>query len=157
MSIAAMYLNLTGVTGECTVDKHVGDIDLVSWSWGMQSSHYISTGAPSGAAQFSLITVVKRFDRATPTLFQFLDTHKVVSKGTLTVSKSSGGTPLEYVTIDLNNVRIVTVDVRSDDAELVENVTLSAETITVNYTPQASGGALASAPITFTAQHPAAQ
>ena len=157
MSIAAMYLNLTGVTGECTVDKHVGDMDLVSWSWGMQASHYLSGGAPTGASQFNLMTVVKRVDRATPTLFQFLDTHKVVSKGTLTVSKSSGGTPLEYMTIDLSNVRIITVDVKSDNAELVESLTLSAETITVNYTPQASGGALASGPISFTAMHPASQ
>jgi type VI secretion system secreted protein Hcp len=152
-----MYLKLTGVTGESNADKHVGDIDLVSWSWGMQSSHYLSAGAPSGAAQFSLITVTKRVDRATPTLFQFLDQHKVVSSGTLTVSKSSGGTPLEYMTIDLTNVRIVTVDVRSDDAELVESMTLSAETITVNYTPQASAGSLASGPISFTAVHPATQ
>jgi type VI protein secretion system component Hcp len=81
----------------------------------------------------------------------------VVSSGTLTVSKSSGGTPLEYMTIDLTNVRIVTVDVRSDDAELVESMTLSAETITVNYTPQASAGSLASGPISFTAVHPATQ
>lgn len=157
MAIAAMYLKLTGVTGESLADKHVGDIDLVSWKWGMQSSHYLSTGAPSGAAQFSLITVTKRFDRATPTLFQYLDTHKLVSNGTLTVAKSSGGSPLEYVTIDMTNVRIVTVDVRSDDAELIELVTLSAETITVNYTPQASAGSLASGPISFTAAHPATQ
>jgi type VI secretion system secreted protein Hcp len=151
MSIAAMYLNLKGVTGECTVDKHVGDIDLVSWSWGMQASHYL-TKEPSSASQFSMLDVVKRVDRATPTLFQFLDTHKLVSTGKLTVTKSSGGTPLEYMIVDLTNVRVVTVDVRSDDAELIEHVRLSAETITVSYTPQGSGGDLASAPISFTAQ-----
>jgi len=151
MSIAAMYLNLKGVTGECTVDKHVGDIDLVSWSWGMQAAHYLGT-EPTGAAKFNMLNVVKRVDRATPALFQYLDTHKVVGSGKLTVSKSSGGSPLEYMVIELTNVRVITVDVRSQDSELVENVALSAETITVNYVPQGSGGDLASGAISFTAQ-----
>jgi type VI protein secretion system component Hcp len=76
----------------------------------------------------------------------------VVSTGKLTVTKSSGGTPLEYMIVDLTNVRVITVDVRSDDAELIEHVRLSAETITVSYTPQGTGGASASAPISFTSQ-----
>ena len=46
MAIAAMYLKLTGVTGESLADKHVGDIDLVSWNWGMQASHSLSAGDP---------------------------------------------------------------------------------------------------------------
>jgi len=55
----------------------------------------------------------------------------------------------------MTNLRVITIDLKTDGAELLETVTLSAETITVNYTPQASGGDLANAPQTFQATHAA--
>jgi type VI secretion system secreted protein Hcp len=158
MAIAAMYLNMKGVTGESLVDGHVGDIDVVSWDWGVQSARYaLADGSPGTASSFSAINIVKRVDRATATLFQFCDQHKVVSSATLTVSKAAGGSPLEYVKIDMTNLRIIKVDVRSEEAELTEHMTLSCETMTFNYTPQASGGTQASGPISFTAIHPGRQ
>jgi type VI secretion system secreted protein Hcp len=158
MAIAAMYLKMSGVTGESLVNGHVGDMDLVSWDWGLQSApHVLSDGSPEGASSFHALNIVKRVDRATPTLFSFCDTHKVISSGKLTVSKASGGTPLEYVTIDMTNLRIIKVDVRTEEAELTEHLTLSCETMTFNYTPQASGGAQASGAISFTAVHPASR
>ena len=53
MAIAAMYLKMSGVTGESLADGHVGDIDLVSWGWGVQSApHTLSDGSPRGASSF---------------------------------------------------------------------------------------------------------
>lgn len=155
MAIAAMYLRIKGITGESLAAKHVGEIDLVSWDWGMQAGSPLYSGAPGGAASIRAINVVKMVDRATPALFQYLDTHKLVSDATLTVSKSSGGTPLEYLVIDMTQVRVMTVDVITQGSDLIERVSLSCETITINYTPQSSTGALASAPVSFTAMHPA--
>ena len=157
MAIAAMYLKMTGITGESLANGHVGDIDLVSWDWGLQSAHALGDGSPGGASSFNALNIVKRVDRATPTLFKFCDEHKVVSSATLTVSKASGASPLEYVTIDMTKIRIVSVDVRTVEAELTEHLSLSCETMTFNYTPQASGGTGASAPISYTAIHPANQ
>lgn len=155
MAIASMYLNIKGITGESLADGHVGDIDLVSWDWGMQAGAPLFDGNP-GAASMRSINIVKMVDRATPALFQYLDSHKVVSDATLTVSKSSGGTPLEYLVIEMTEVRIMTVDVSTQGADLTERVSLSCETLTMNYTPQASSGDQASGPISFHATHPAA-
>jgi type VI protein secretion system component Hcp len=99
------------------------------------------------------MNLVKRVDRSTPALFSLCDQHKVVSNATLTVSKGSGGALLEYVTIDMSNLRIISVDVRADEADLTEHVSLSCQTVTFNYTPQASGGTQASGPISFIATH----
>ncbi|TLZ19710.1 MAG: type VI secretion system tube protein Hcp [Gammaproteobacteria bacterium] len=155
MAIAAMYLRIKGITGESLAGNHAGEIDLISWGWGMTAGSPLSDGSSGSAASMRTINVVKQVDRATPALFQYLDTHKVVSDATLTVSKSSGGTPLEYVVIDMTRVRIMEVHVSTAGAELTEHVTLSCETLTFNYTPQASGGDQASAGISFTAIHPA--
>src|SRR5215831_5433142 len=154
MAIAAMYLKMSSVTSESLADGHVGDIDLVSWGWGVQSApHTLSDGSPRGASSFHAMNLVKRVDRSTPALFSLCDQHKLVSSATLTVSKGSGGALLEYVTIDMSNLRIIKVDVRGEEADLTEHVMLSCQTVTFNYTPQGSDGTQASGPISFTATH----
>jgi type VI protein secretion system component Hcp len=55
----------------------------------------------------------------------------------------------------MTNVRIINVEVRSQDAELTEQVTLSCESVTLSYVPQASGGTQASGAISYTARRPA--
>jgi type VI secretion system secreted protein Hcp len=156
MAIAAMYLRIKGITGESLVSGHSGEIDVVAWDWGMEAGSPLSDGSPGAAASMRTINVVKLVDRATPALFQYLDQHKVVSDARLTVNKAGGGAPLAYLTVDMTKVRIVRVDVSSYGPELTERVTLSCETVTLNYTPQSSLGTQASGAISFTAIHPAA-
>jgi type VI secretion system secreted protein Hcp len=154
MSIAAMTLKLTGITGESLADGHIGEIDVVSWGWGLQGARYLlGDGTPGSASAFNEVMLVKLVDRATPALFLYCDTHKVINSATLTVEKASGTNPLQYLTLDMGQVRILDVEVRSEEAELREHVRLSCETLTMNYTPQASTGAAGTGPISFTADH----
>jgi type VI secretion system secreted protein Hcp len=152
MAIAAMTLKMTGVTGESAADRHVGEIDVVSWGWGLQSAPYaLYDGAPGGASSFNELALVKRVDRSTVTLFQFCDGHSVIGNATLTVQKASGADLIDYFTVVMDKVRIVNVEVRSEEAELREHLRLSAETVTINYTPQSDLGTPASGPISYTA------
>ena len=154
MSIAAMTLKMTGVTGESLAQGHIGEIDVVSWGWGLQGSRSVlSDGSPGSASSFNEVTLVKLVDRATPVLFGYCERHMLVSSATLTVEKASGGDPLQYLTLDMAQVRILDVQVSSEEAELREHVRLSCETLTLSYTPQASSGAASTAPISFTADH----
>jgi type VI secretion system secreted protein Hcp len=154
MSIAAMTLKLTGITGESNATGHVGEIDVVSWGWGLEGSqNLLNDGSPGGASSFHHLTFTKLVDRATPVLFQYCDTHKVVGSATLTVEKASGAEPLQYVTVDMANVRIMQVHLVSEGTELREQVSLSCQTLTLNYIPQASTGSAASGAISFTADH----
>lgn len=156
MAIAAMHLRIKGISGEALASGHSGEMDVVAWDWGMEAGSPLSDGSPGAAASMRTVNVVKRVDRATPALFQYLDQHKVVSEARLTVSKAGGAAPLEYLTVDMTRVRIVGVEVSSDGPWLTERVTLSCETVTLNYTPQSSLGTQASGAISFTAIHPAA-
>ena len=38
MAIADMFLKMEGVTGEASDADHKGEIEVVSWSWGMEAS-----------------------------------------------------------------------------------------------------------------------
>lgn len=140
MAIADMFLKLQGVTGEASDAEHKGQIDVVSWSWGLSTSTDAHTGLARGRTSFDELQIVKRVDQATPTLMSFLKNNKLVDTGKLIVRKA-GTTPLEYFTIELHKVRITSIKTESEDAELLERVNLGFNRIVVSYTLQDSTGA----------------
>lgn len=155
MAVADIFLKIDGVTGEATDTGHAGEINVISWSWGLHSSVSAFNGAPTGATSLRSLEVTKPVDRSSPTLLQYCDTNKVVSKVSLTTRKAAGpGGPLEYVVIDLTNARIVTVDIGSQTSDLIERVSITFEQIDFNYTPQGSLGSGGTGAITFTAIRP---
>jgi len=48
-----MFLKVQGVTGEAVDTEHKGEIEVISWSWGMQAPTEISTGLATGATRVS--------------------------------------------------------------------------------------------------------
>lgn len=140
MAIADMFLKVQGVTGEVADADHKGEIEVVSWSWGMQASTSLAPGQASSKMTMSELHVIKRVDQASPTLMNYLRNNKLVSQAQLTVRKA-GKTPLDYLTIELENVRVTSLKAESQQAELVERVTLGFQKVRVSYVPQDSTGA----------------
>ncbi len=154
--IADMFLKLAGVTGEAQDADHKGEIQVVSWSWGMQAPVAAVTGQATGKAAMSELLITKKVDQATPTLMQFLKQHKPLPTAKLTVRKA-GTTPLEYFRIELEQVRITGLTTDSHDSELVEKLKLGFQKVTVTYIPQQSGtGAKGGGDVVFTADAHAA-
>lgn len=155
MAIADMFLKLTGVTGEVQDADHKGEIEVVSWSWGLQAPTAMG-GTATGRTSLAELTIVKRVDLATPTLMQCLRTHRVVPQGKLTVRKA-GTTPLEYFKIELTNVRITSLVTDSEQTDLIERLKLGFHRVTVTYTPQQAGtGAQGGGAVVFEADAQAA-
>jgi type VI secretion system secreted protein Hcp len=139
VSIADMFLKIQGVTGEAADADHKGEIDVVSWSWGIQAPTSMP-GKGAGKASISELAIVKRVDQSSPTLMSYIRSHKEVAKATLTVRKA-GTTPLEYFRIELEKVRITSLNAGSEESELNERLSLGFEKIRVTYTPQGASGA----------------
>ena len=135
-----MFLKMQGVTGEASDTDHKGEIEVVSWSWGMQAPTSLATGQAAGKATISEVRIVKRVDQSSPTLMNFLRGNKVIAQAQLTVRKA-GEKPLEYFKIELENVRITSLTTESEDAELVERLSLGFVKVRVSYTPQSPTGA----------------
>ena len=130
-----MFLKVQGVTGEAGDAEHKGEIEVLSWSWGMSAG-----GDTAGAARISELNIVKRVDQASATLMNFLRNRKVASQAQLTVRKA-GKVPLPYFKIELENVRVTALKAESESAELVERVSLGFSRVRVSYTPQGATGA----------------
>jgi type VI secretion system secreted protein Hcp len=140
MAIADMFLKVQGVSGESADAEHKGEIEVVSWSWGMQASTSAARGsAGSGRGTLSELEVVKHVDQSSPTLMFFLRSNKLIKQARLTVRKA-GQTPLEYLTIDLENVRLTSLRVESQNTDLVERVHLGFSKVRVSYVPQDAKG-----------------
>lgn len=143
-----MFLSVKGashgaINGESVDDKHKGEIEVLSWSWGIQGKPSLGGGTASGKATIREMKIVKHVDKASTALMGAVRTNEVIKEAVLTLRKA-GKSPLEYLKITMEQGRVVSFDIEAGDPsggfELVERITLSFNKITVEYTPQGADG-----------------
>lgn len=143
-----MFLLVTGartglIKGEAQDDAHGGEIDVLSWSWGMQGKSSLGGGSAGGKSTVHDLKVVKRVDSASTALMSALRSNEPIQKAVLTVRKA-GKTQLEYLKITIEHGRVVSLTIDGGDEqgghEVREHVSLSFNQITVEYVPQGPDG-----------------
>ncbi|MDP4024924.1 type VI secretion system tube protein Hcp [Methylobacterium sp. NEAU 140] len=138
-----IFLKLEGIKGEAQDHKYKDEIDVLAWSWGASQSGTTHGGSGSGSGKVSVqdLSITKYIDKSSATLFQHCCNGKHISKGTLIVRKA-GEKPLEYLTIDLQDIIVTHVSLGGSGSEdrLTENVTLNFGTFHVKYAMQTEKG-----------------
>lgn len=144
-----MFLSVKGaksgvIKGESQDSLHAEEIDVVSWSWGMQSKSSLGGGAATGKATLHELKIVKRVDSASTPLMTALKNNELITKAVLTLRKAGKGA-LEFfkVTIEQGRVTSITIDGggdRSGTPDVFENVSFTFNRITVDYVPQGKDG-----------------
>jgi len=131
------------IKGESQDQQHAKEIDVVSWSWGMESQSSLGGGVAKGKANVRDLKIVKRVDSASTPLMSALRSNEMITKAVLTQRKA-GKTQLEFlkVTIEQGRVTSLTIETgkQEDPTALYEHVTFSFNKITVEYTPQGKDG-----------------
>jgi len=130
--------------GESVITKHEGEIDVLSWNWGLTQSgtSHRSTGAGAGSADVHDLTITKYVDAATPTLFQDTFDGKDQGESVLTFIKVGGGkgNHVEYLKITMSGtVMISSVNsggAASSDDSFTETVTLNFASVKIDYLSQ---------------------
>jgi type VI secretion system secreted protein Hcp len=105
--LADYFLKLDGIAGESTDAKHKGEIELVSFSWGVTQAGSRSTGGGGGAgkAQFKEFQFLMRVNKASPQLFLATVSGKHIKEGNLSVRRSAK-VAVEYLKIKFTDVLI---------------------------------------------------
>ena len=143
-----MFLMVKGakhgvIKGESTDQKHKDEIEVLRWTWGMQAKPSLGGGGASGKASVNDLKIVKRVDRASTALMQALRVNEVIQQAVLTIRKA-GDHPLEYLKITIEDGRVTGLNVEAGDlaggSTLLENVSLSFNRISIEYTPQGKDG-----------------
>ena len=146
--IGDMFLLVKGakhglIKGESQDDQHKGEIDVLSWSWGMQGKASLGGGAASGKASMHDLKIVKRVDSASTALMLALRTNEPISKAVLTLRKA-GKSQVEYLKITIEQGRVMSLTIDGGDtggsSEVVERVSFSFNKIEVEYVPQGKDG-----------------
>jgi type VI secretion system secreted protein Hcp len=131
------------INGEAQDDKHKNEIEVLSWSWGMQGKASLGGGGASGKATMRELRIVKNVDKASTALMSALRTNEVIKEGILTLRKT-GTSKIEYLRITIQDGRVMALDVEAGDesggATLLERVSFSFNKIAIEYTPQGGDG-----------------
>jgi type VI secretion system secreted protein Hcp len=131
------------IKGESQDDKHKGEIEVLSWSWGMQGKPTLGGGAATGKATIHDLKIVKKVDSASTALMLALRTNEPIQKAVLTLRKA-GKSQVEYLKVTIEQGRVTSLIIDAGDAtgspDVVEKVSFSFNKIEVEYVPQGKDG-----------------
>lgn len=147
MALGDMFLKIDGarqgaIRGDAQDASHLGEIDLLGWSWGMQGNFI--HGQAAGKTTVQELKALKRVDLATTALMSALRNNEVLKEVVLTVRKAGGPEAVEYLKIRLEKARITAVATASGTfagtPELTEEVSIAFSKLAVEYLPQRGDG-----------------
>ena len=104
---ADFLLEIDGIKGESKHEKGVGQIEIMSWSFGVSNagSGNVGSGHGSGKASLQDIHFTSPMHKGSPTIFESCAVGKHIPKAVLHCRKS-GGKQEEYYMITLTDVLV---------------------------------------------------
>jgi len=142
LSTQQSFLNISGIEGESSDDKHKGEIEINSFSTSVvgQSAANTSQGG-TGKTNFSDIKFTTNVNKSSPKLFQAVTTGEHIPEVILTTRKA-GGNQQEYLTITLKDVVVTQYDLSMSDEGPMDSFSLNFSQIYYQYSPQKPDGTL---------------
>jgi len=147
---ADIFAKIGDIKGESLDDKHKGEIELLSWSWGVSQtgSMQFGSGGGTGKATFSDFSITHNVDKASPVLMKACATGEHIKEATITARKAGKGQQ-EFLIFKFSDIVITGVHPSAHGGDgVTESVTLQATKIEVDYKPQKADGSL-DAPVKF--------
>jgi type VI secretion system secreted protein Hcp len=145
--VADYFLKIDGVEGESTDQKHKGEIDVESFSWGEAQSPAGTGGGGGGAGKVAMqdFHFVMRVNKASPTLMLACASGRHLKQAVLTARKAGKDQQefLRWTFEDLLVTSYQTAGGESGEAVPTDQISLNFAKIQVEYRPQGAGGALA--------------
>ena len=138
------FAKIGDIKGESLDSKHKGEIEVLSWSWGVSNAGEMrgGSGGGEGKASFHDLSFTHNIDKASPVLLQACATGVHLKEATITHRKAGKGQQ-EFLIFKLNDL-IVTGVTDGDDGESgqLETVSLAFAKVDLEYKPQKADGSL---------------
>ena len=133
------FLKLDGITGESNDENHKDEIEIESFSWGLNvpiATGGGSGGATAGRASFQDFSFTAKSSKASPLLFSTAASGKHINQGLLTLrGAGAGGQATEFYKVKLTDV-IISLYSQGGSVEgdhPLDEFALNASKIEVNY------------------------
>jgi len=137
-----IFAKIGDIKGESADDKHKGEIEVLSFSWGVNNSQSITGGAGGGAgkATFHDIVFSHGIDKASPSLLRACAVGEHIKEATITHRKAGKG-QVEFLVIKMTDVIVTSVGLSdASGGSNAENVSLAFAKVDYAYTPQKADG-----------------
>ena len=146
----AYFLKLDGIDGEAQNDKHKGEIDLMSFSWGAANQHRtVGSGMSAGKVAFHEFTVSKVVDKSSAKLLTACCSGQHIKTGLLSCAKSIGDTAGtgDYLTIKFKEIHVSSFQTGGSQGDAVgsESVSFAFAEMEYDYKIQKEDGTLTAA------------
>ena len=140
-----IFAKIGDIKGESPDDKHKGEIEVLSWSWGVTQSGTMAHGGGGGEgkANFNDFNFTHHIDKASAVLMKACATGEHIKEATITVRKAGKGQQ-EFLIIKMNDILITSVNPSGsgDGASTAESVALQCAKVDLEYKPQKADGSL---------------
>jgi type VI secretion system secreted protein Hcp len=138
-----IFAKIGDIKGESRDDKHTGEIEVLSFSWGVtNTANPGGGGGGAGRATFQDLSFTHTIDKASPNLLKACATGSHLKEATITHRKAGKGQQ-EFLIIKMNDVIITGVSLGdSSGGSGSENVTLAFAKVDLEYKPQKPDGSL---------------
>ncbi len=140
-----IFAKIGTIKGESQDAKHKDEIEVLSWSWGVNQSGSMAYGGGGGEgkASFHDFNFTHHIDKASPVLMKACATGEHIKDATITVRKAGKGQQ-EFLIIKMTDVIVTSVADSGvgDDAATAENVSIRFAKVDLEYKPQKPDGSL---------------
>lgn len=145
------FLRLTEVDGECAVEGHKKEIQVLSWNHSFnQPSSPNRTAAGGGTveqANHADFSFTKYTDIASVPLMKLCWNGKTVASALFTACRSDGEALVEYLKVEMNNVIISNLSLGGGTGDIsTETITLSYGRVKYTYVSGEAGGGKGAGP-----------
>jgi len=105
-----IFAKIGDIKGESLDDKHKGEVEVLSWSWGVTQSGTMAHGGGGGEgkANFNDFNFTHHIDKASPVLMKACATGEHIKEATITVRKAGKGQQ-EFLIIKMTDIIITGV------------------------------------------------
>jgi type VI secretion system secreted protein Hcp len=142
---ADIFAKIGDIKGESLDDKHKGEIEVLSWSWGLANAggRPSGGGGGEGKASFNELSFTHKIDKASPVLMKSCATGQHLKEAMVSARRKSGKGQPDYLIIKMSDVLITAVtDGDSGEGSQFETVSLAFAKVDLEYRPQKADGSL---------------
>ena len=104
------YVQIDGLKGESNDNAHKDWIEIISYSHGISQPASATAnsagGGTSARCKHEDFVITKHVDLASPKLYELCSSGKHISKVTVELMRASGGSPVKYMAIEMDQVVI---------------------------------------------------
>jgi type VI secretion system secreted protein Hcp len=143
--MAEMFLMLDDIEGESLDETHADEIEILDLKW--KFTHVVSPTMKdedsSTKPTITDITIKKLCDKASMNLMRYCCLGKNIASGKITCRKNAGDEKVEYLIIDLSDIKVsdIAIDWEGHEGGIAETVMLNVAKFVATYSRQDNLGA----------------